>query len=87
LILFQTGQDLRRCRNCSFCDDVLGDDTDISLENMVSMIILNDEEVLTSRTVWSDRVLEASNAACNGGIDMRAVLQALRQEAQQRGLV
>lgn len=87
LILYQTGQDLRRCRNCAFCDDLLGEDTDISLENLVALVLMNDEEVLTCRTLWSDRVLAGAGTACNGGIDLEAVLQALRQEAQRRGLV
>lgn len=86
IILANSGQDVRRCRNCAFCNGVLGKEADIPLESVVTMIILNDEEVLSSRTVWSDQVLDASRAACTGGIDMYAVLQALREEAQKRGI-
>jgi hypothetical protein len=59
---------------------------DISLEGLVQLVILNDEEVLTTRTLWSEKVLEASKRACNGEIDLEAVLLALRQEALRRGV-
>lgn len=59
---------------------------DISLESLVTLVQMNDEEVLTSRTLWSDEVLEAAKNACNSGIDLPAVLKALRREAERRGL-
>jgi len=54
---------------------------------LLQMVIMNDDEVLTSRTVWSDHVFESARHACANGLDMQAVLQALRDEARRRGLV
>jgi heterodisulfide reductase subunit C len=86
IILYQTGQDLRQCRGCAFCDSLLGPDMDISVESLVVLINMNDEEVLTSHTLWSDRVLESANSACSGNIDLKSVMMALREEAIRRGL-
>ena len=86
IILYQTGEDLRQCRGCAFCDTLLGDDMDISIESLVNLVILNDEEVLTSRTLWNNRVLESVNSACSGAINLNKVLLALREEANRRGL-
>ena len=59
---------------------------DLSLESLISMVLYNNEEVLSSRTLWSDQVLDAANNACNGGIKLREVLIALRDEAVKRGI-
>ena len=50
------------------------------------MVQMNDDEVLTSRTLWSDLVMEAAKNACNGGINLPDVLMALRTEAVKRGI-
>jgi heterodisulfide reductase subunit C len=59
---------------------------DLSLESLVTLVQLNDEEVLCSSTLWSDQVMEAAKNTCNGGIDIPAVLMALRIEAVKRGI-
>jgi hypothetical protein len=50
------------------------------------MVLFNDEEALQSRTLWSDSVLESAHSACKRGLDLRAVMLALRAEAQKRGM-
>lgn len=86
VVIVACGQDVRRCRNCSFCGDLNLPDMDISLETMIVMVQLNDDEILTSRTLWSDHVLTAAKNACYGGINIPAVIEALRVEAIQRGI-
>lgn len=86
VVLAATNQDVRRCAHCSFCGDRVEPDQDISLESVVQLVVLNDEEVLTSRTVWSDAALQAARHACTSSLDMEAVLLALREEARRRGL-
>lgn len=82
-----SGQDVRQCRNCASCSRKIPPGLlDISLEGMVEMIILNDEEILTSRTVWSDAALAATSNVCQRGISLPAVILALRKEALKRGL-
>ncbi len=87
LILEKTGQDVRRCRGCQLCNGDFSPDQDIPLDSLVQLIIMNDEEVLTSRTVWSDEVLHAAKQACARELDLEKILLVLRQEAVKRGLV
>jgi heterodisulfide reductase subunit C len=54
---------------------------------MVQMVMFDDEEVLTCRTLWSDCVLNKARLACSRGIDIHAVMLVLRDVARQRGLV
>lgn len=83
----KSGQDVRQCRNCASCSRKIPPGIlDISLEGMVEMIILDDEEILTSRTVWSEEALAATSNACQRGISLPAVILALRNEAINRGL-
>jgi heterodisulfide reductase subunit C len=81
-----TGQDISRCQACLDCEVSCPDDLDIPVGSMIQLVMFNDEEVLTSRTLWSDCVLAKARLACNRGIDISAVMQALREEAQRRGL-
>lgn len=77
-------QDLRHCQNCWICDEARTDDQDISLGMLVQMVLMNDAEVLTSRTLWSDAMLSAARHACINGIHLDTVLLALRDEAKRR---
>ena len=76
-----TGQDVTRCYACNDCDLDGIDDMDIPLSSLVQLVIMNDEEALHCRTLWSDSVLEAARGACKRGLDLQAVLAALRQES------
>jgi heterodisulfide reductase subunit C len=87
LILEKTGQDVQRCRGCQLCNGDYSQDQDIPLDSLVQLIIMNDEEVLTSRTVWSDEVLRVAREACTRELDLEKILLALREEAIKRGLV
>jgi heterodisulfide reductase subunit C len=86
-VLLNSGQDVRRCRTCAVCSETFDPEQDISLETLVQMIIFDDDEVLTSRTLWSDQVLANARKACTGGIDLEKVMLALREEAKQRGVL
>jgi hypothetical protein len=57
---------------------------DIPLASLVQLVLLDDEEALQSRTLWSDAVLEAARGACDRGLDLRAVMLALRDERTRR---
>ena len=82
-----TGQDVSRCQACLDCEVSCPDDMDIPVGSMIQMIMFDDDEILTSRTLWSDCVLAKARLACHRGIDISAVMRALRAEAQRRGLV
>ncbi len=87
LILAKTGQDVQHCRGCQLCNEQYSQDQDIPLDSLVQLIIMNDDEVLTSRTVWSDEVLQAAKEACARELDLEKILLVLREEAVKRGLV
>ena len=76
-----TAQDVNICHACNDCDLDAHDEMDIPLSSLVQLILLNDEEALQSRTLWSDSVLEASHGACKRGLDIHAVMIALREES------
>jgi hypothetical protein len=59
---------------------------DVSLEVMLQLVIQNDEEVLTSKTLWSDEALKRARMMCESTLDAAAIMLALREEARQRGL-
>lgn len=82
-----SGQELSRCQACLDCEVSCPDEVDIPIGSMVQMVMFDDEEVLTCRTLWSDCVLSKARLACSRGIDIYAVMLALRQEANQRGLI
>jgi heterodisulfide reductase subunit C len=88
LIQEKTGQDVRRCRGCQLCNsELLSPDQDIPLDSLIQLVIMNDDEVLTCRTLWSDSVLAQAGKACVRELNLEAVLLALREEALRRGMV
>jgi hypothetical protein len=79
-----TGQDVYVCQACNDCDIDVYNEMDIPLASLVQLVLLNDEEALQCRTLWSDSVLEASRGACKRGLDLHAVLIALRAESMRK---
>lgn len=79
-----TGQDIHDCHSCYDCDVTRTDDMDIPLGSLIQLALLDDEETFQSRTLWSDSVLEAARGACKRGLDLRAVMLALREEAKRK---
>lgn len=69
-----------------FCDLLPDKEMDISLSTMVQMVLFNDEEVLSSRTLWSSLVLEYASSSCSAGLDLEKVIMTLREESIMRGL-
>ena len=83
-----TEQNISRCQACFDCEVSCPDDElDIPVGSMIQMIMFNDEDVLTAKTLWSDCVLQKARLACSRGINISAVMQALREEAERRGLL
>jgi heterodisulfide reductase subunit C len=87
LILTKTGQDVNRCRGCQLCNGEFSSEQDIPLDSLIQLVIMNDEEVLTSRTLWSDEVLHCAREACIRELDLEKILLVLREEAIRRGMV
>ena len=81
-----TGYDVRRCGRCSYCVHFVTPDDDLSLEALMQLIMQDDEEVLTSKTLWSDEALKRARRMCVSTMDVTAIMLALREEARRRGL-
>ena len=79
-----TGQDVYVCHACNDCDIDIRDEMDVPLSSLVQLILMNDEEALQCRTLWSDSVFEASRGACKRGLDLHAVIMVLREEAARK---
>jgi heterodisulfide reductase subunit C len=60
---------------------------DIPMDSLIQLVIMNDEEVLTSRTVWSDEVLQSAHDACARELNLEKIILVLREEAIRKGLV
>ena len=84
VIKLATGQDINICHACYDCEVPLAEEMDIPLGSLVQLALLDDEEALDSRTLWSDAVLEASHGACKRGLNLPAVMVALREESLRR---
>jgi len=85
LIKESTSQDISRCLGCSDCDTA-HPEQDIPLGNLIQLALMNDEEALQTRTLWSDAVLHAARGVCIRGLDLSAIMIALREEANRRGI-
>jgi hypothetical protein len=79
-----TRQDVRVCHACDDCDIGSQGGMDVPLSSLIQLVLLNDEEALHCRTLWSAPVLEASRGACKRGLDLHAVILALREESLRR---
>jgi hypothetical protein len=51
---------------------------------LIQLVLLNDDEALQCRTLWSDSALEAARGACKRGLDLYAVMLALREESTRK---
>ncbi len=69
---------------CGAARAASGDDP--TPEMVLQLVAMNDEEGLTSRTVWSEPALEAARHNCVSRLDVPAILLTLRAEAVRRGL-
>jgi hypothetical protein len=63
VIKLAAGQNIQICHACFDRDVPLADEMNIPLGSLVQLVLLDDEESLTSRTLWSDTILEASHGA------------------------
>lgn len=80
-----SGQNISRCAGCLDCE-VDSPDVDVPLGSIIHMAMLDDEECLTCRTLWSEDVLGKATQSCAEGLNLKRVILALRDEAARRGL-
>lgn len=86
IILAATGQDIRACAHCGACDQQLTPEMDLTLGELFQAAAQNDPIALKSRTLWACDPVALQRHRCQGKIDLPAVIMAMRQEANLRGL-
>lgn len=88
IVRSRSGIDVARCQACLDCDLALNSngEIDIPLGALIQLVLMNDEEVFTCKTLWSQKALQAARGACTRGVNIAAVILALREEAVHRGL-
>jgi NADP-dependent 3-hydroxy acid dehydrogenase YdfG len=59
---------------------------DVTFATLIQMVIMDDEEVLTTRSLWSDEALKSAPHLCANQLNLEAVMLALRDEAKKRNL-
>ena len=79
-----SGQDVYVCHACNDCDIQANGDMDIPLSSLIQLVLLNDDEALECRTLWSNSALEAARNACKRGLNLHAVMIALREESMRK---
>jgi heterodisulfide reductase subunit C len=82
-----TGYDVRRCGRCSYCVHFVTPEDDLSLEMLMQLVMQDDDDVLTSKTLWSDTALRRAKTMCVSTMDVQKIMLVLRDEARRRGLV
>lgn len=85
-VIKSTGQDIHLCRDCQNCNKFIIEEMDISFSSMIEMIMINDVELFTCRTIWSEKVFLNSKTACRNGINFQTIISAIREEANSRGI-
>ena len=86
VVLHETGQDVHRCQGCLLCDETINVGMDIPLGSLIQLVMANDDEVLTSQTLWSEPILELARSACTKNLNLAQIILALRREAIKRGV-
>jgi heterodisulfide reductase subunit C len=85
VILAKTGEDIRKCTHCWHCELERTEAMDLSFGDIIRAALQNDPKALENDTLWiCDPVLK-DRPVCPSGLNRLIVIQALREEAAQRG--
>lgn len=83
IILATAGQDVRTCMTCWVCEKQDQSGKELSIGEMMRAITRDDPSALSYPCLWEPHTQEGHQ--CQEGIDIAAVLNALRDEAELRG--
>jgi len=59
-------------------------DADISYGSFVQLILMNDEDILSSKMLWDDIALDIARKACTQQLNLQKVMLSLRKEKMIR---
>ena len=82
------GQNVHRCWQCVKCTAgcPLSDQFDLTPNQVMRAVQMNDEAVLASKTIWLCSSCYTCSTRCPRSIDVAGVMDALRIEAKRRGI-
>ena len=82
------GENINRCWQCVKCTAgcPLADQFDLTPNQVMRALQLNDENVLASKTIWLCSSCYTCATRCPRGIDVTGVMDTLRIEAKKRGI-
>ncbi len=86
ILLAAPGQDIRACAHCGACDQQTTHEMDFALGELFQAAAQDDLLALKSRTLWACDPVALQRHRCQGKIDLPAVIMAMRQETNLRGL-
>ncbi len=88
LVRSRIGENVNRCWQCVKCTSgcPLADQFDMTPNQVMRALQLNDASVLTCRTIWLCASCHTCATRCPRDIDVTAVMDTLRIEAQRRGV-
>ena len=84
----EIGENVFLCYQCVKCTSgcPLADHFDLTPNQVMRSVQLNHEQVLESKTIWLCAACQTCTTRCPQGLDIAAVMDALRIEAKRRGL-
>jgi heterodisulfide reductase subunit B len=84
----EIGENVFLCYQCIKCTSgcPLADHFDLTPNQVMRSLQLNDERVLESRTIWLCASCQTCTTRCPQGLDIAGVMDSLRIEAKRRGL-
>ena len=86
IILSGTGEDVRQCGQCFACEDYREPGMDLTFGEIFRAAADDQSNALTNRTLWTCDKLLLNGIHCQNGLDLTTIVQALRDEAQLRGI-
>ncbi len=86
VILSRTGEDVRLCQACDQCECLLAEGMDLTFGEMFRLAARDDLRALTCASLWRCEPLLGRNPTCQAGLDIPAVIGALRTECLRRRL-
>jgi heterodisulfide reductase subunit C len=86
IIFTATVEDIRRCGQCFACEEYLDPGMDLTFGEIFRAAVHDHARALTSRTLWTCDKLLLNGLHCQSGLDLEAIIQALREEARLRGI-
>lgn len=86
IVLTASGEDVRQCGQCFACEDFRESGMDLTFGEIFRAAAHDQPNALTNRTLWNCDKLLQNGLHCQNGLNIAAIVGALREEAHLRGV-